>query len=536
MIKNDAFYAGQGDKGDYFGVNSRVEYKRIAHTLEFLRDGDMVGWLQSGDVQRVTSYPALGVDTPTVLCYIACDSENYEKTRTTTYNIYLNSSSNMIIKKTIAISQRGLEVAFSWDGKILDYSSGTAFTGKLYPRVVTTREDGSLSPSYKTYIVSTIDGNLADFTVDGTPGWINNCRVETESTGKTCVAIAVEPVNPTDVYTGTITLRQTKTGKTLSIPVEMEKGTLIFKVDRGDLANKPDAPTLELDNNGNIIANEAFYLPQDKDGKLMVGINARVKYSALELPLYCSFEYDQNAGSFLKGGTASFRVPEKGKDEATYVISGITANKNETLTARGAAITFTLDTSKVYSSDISLRYLYLSIMGAHAEYTGGKGSFLIQTNESWTCKADSGLTISKTSGTGSMSLDWVISGTTSNTVATKYLTFTTASGLTAKFTVTQAAKPANHLNVSPSMVFVDGKGGSGSVVVSSDESWTVTSDNERLTVSQPSGNGDASVGWTALQNNTDRSIDKVLTFKSASGLTATFKVRQAPKDGEYAEV
>jgi hypothetical protein len=193
------------------------------------------------------------------------------------------------------------------------------------------------------------------------------------------------------------------------------------------------------------------------------------------------------------------------------------AQRSGILTFTGSGITQTVTVTQAAAPSLTVTPTVQSVAT-----TAGSLNITVASNVAWTVSSNAAwLTPSPTSGSNNGT---VTANYTANTGAarTGILTFT-GGGITRTVTITQAA-PA-FLTVTPSTQSVGKAAGTFGITVSSNISWTISSDAAWLTTSPGSGsnNGTVTASYAA---NTGVVRTGTLTF-SGAGLTRTVIVSQA---------
>ncbi len=143
--------------------------------------------------------------------------------------------------------------------------------------------------------------------------------------------------------------------------------------------------------------------------------------------------------------------------------------------------------------------------------SGGSESVSITSNTSWTVtSSESWCAVSTSTGSGNGTVSISVTANTSASSRTATVTFTSGN-VKREVKVTQDAPT---LSISPNTLSFDASGGSKSVSVTSNTSWTVTSSETWCTVSSSSGSGNGTVSISVTANTSTSSRTAKLTFTS----------------------
>jgi len=161
-----------------------------------------------------------------------------------------------------------------------------------------------------------------------------------------------------------------------------------------------------------------------------------------------------------------------------------------------------------------------------AALNGSTESFNVTSNVNWTAVSNqSWLTVNPASGTGNGTVNVT---TTANSLATARTATVTVSGSgvsSQTVTVTQAAGAAT-LTVSPSTIDIAATSGDTTIMITSNTSWTVASDQSWLSVAPVSGSGNGTVILTATKNSTANERNAIVTVSAEGATSQTITVTQ----------
>lgn len=213
--------------------------------------------------------------------------------------------------------------------------------------------------------------------------------------------------------------------------------------------------------------------------------------------------------------------PMSGNANATLTLSA----QENTVTAREATITVT---GGGFTRTISVTQrgaeekLSVSPQTLEFDSNAEEKTFAITSNSTWTISSDqSWCTVNKSSGNGNENITVKV---TQNDMDTKR----TANVKIACGSLTQTVAVSQNgvsITVSPQALFFEYKAGENTVAITSNSSWTVTSDQDWCTVSKSSGSNNENITVKVTQNN---SADKrTANVKITSGnKTETLAVTQ----------
>ena len=190
--------------------------------------------------------------------------------------------------------------------------------------------------------------------------------------------------------------------------------------------------------------------------------------------------------------------PMSGNANATLTLS---AQENTTTTQREAIITVTgggfTRTISVSQRGDDIR-LSISPQTMEFDCNEEEKTLAITSNSSWTTSSDqSWCTVSKSSGNGNDNITVKVSKTDAADKRTANVKIT-AGTLSQTVTVTQNGVT---LSVSPQKVDFGNKAEEITVAITSNSSWTVSSDQSWCTVNKSSGNGNDNITVKVTQNN-----------------------------------
>ena len=198
---------------------------------------------------------------------------------------------------------------------------------------------------------------------------------------------------------------------------------------------------------------------------------------------------------------------------------------NTTVSQRAGAIVFCNDKELCIPVQVTQEAgestLTLSRSSASFDAAGGNVTVDVTSNDSWTATSDADwCTLSGASGKDNGSITIKASANLSVASRTAAVTVKCAGGSPSRTVeVTQGAGEST-LTLSKSSVSVDAAGGNVTVDVTSNDSWTATSDADWCTLSGASGKNNGSITIKTSANPTVASRTAVVTVKCAGGSTS----------------
>ncbi|MDR0559749.1 MAG: leucine-rich repeat protein [Prevotellaceae bacterium] len=157
--------------------------------------------------------------------------------------------------------------------------------------------------------------------------------------------------------------------------------------------------------------------------------------------------------------------------------------------------------------------------------SGGTTTITITSNQSWTVQNNvSWLTVSQTGGSNNGT--FTVTATANTSASWRNATITvTGGGITRTIPVWQESAPL--FNVSPDSCHISASGGTTTITVTSNQSWTVQNNASWLTVSQTGGSNNGTFTITATTNTSASQRSANITV-TGGGITRTITVYQAP--------
>ncbi len=246
------------------------------------------------------------------------------------------------------------------------------------------------------------------------------------------------------------------------------------------------------------------------------------------------------------GSTASFNVtsninwtvssdqswlsvsPASGTGNGTITV---TAEANPTVSTRAATVTVsgTGVTSQTVTVTQSAGTAALSVSPLSLDVAASEGSsstFTITSNIGWAVLSnETWLNVSKPFGNGNSEVMVIAEANPTAGQRTGTIVVSATGAGTQTVTVTQAAGEAT-LTVSPLTIDIVATGGDTVIVITSNTSWAVATDQEWLSVSPANGTNNGTVSITAGVNNTGSSLTATITVSSDGATSQMVTITQ----------
>ncbi len=218
---------------------------------------------------------------------------------------------------------------------------------------------------------------------------------------------------------------------------------------------------------------------------------------------------------------------------ASVSSSGVVTNNNTTFDD----VYVTLNASYTYngvkrSGSVRLyllgitRTLSISPTSRSVGASATTGSFSVNSNASWSASSNANwLTVTNGSGSGNGTVSYRVSENSSSNSRSGSITVSSGD-LSSTFSISQSgASPS--LSISPTSRSVDASATTGSISVTSNVSWSTSSNASWLTVTDgSSGSGNGTVSYRVSENSSSNSRSGSITILG-SGLSRTFSITQA---------
>ena len=240
--------------------------------------------------------------------------------------------------------------------------------------------------------------------------------------------------------------------------------------------------------------------------------------------------------SWTASSSVSWLTLSKTSDTGNATLT-LTAQANTSTDNRSGIVTFTAG-GKTYTVNVSQDGVatYFEITPTTLSFTssGGSKSVSVMSNLPWTVSADaSWLKLSNNSGTSDATLSVTAEENTSTSSRSGTVTFN-AGGKDNTVSVTQeGATP--FFNVTPENIAFTSTADSKQISITSNISWTATSNASWLTLSKNAGEGDATLSLSIEENTATDSRTGNISF-SARGGTYQITVTQEAAEQHYEEI
>ena len=449
------------------------------------------------------------------------------------------------------------------------------FKGKDITFTVNVTQEGA-SPNFSvtpTTLSFTSSGGNQSVSVKSNQAWTVSFDVSwlslstASGTGDATVSITAQANTSTDNRAGTVTF--TSGGKTYTVTVIQDGAATHFEItpttitftSKGEsksisiMSNQPwtvssDASWLKLsDNSGtsdatlSVTAEEntstssrsgtVTFKSSGKDYTVSVMQEGATPFFNVS-PESLSFSSSSESKSITVTSNLSWAASS---DVSWLTLSNSSGLGNATLTLTTEASTSTNSRSGTVTFSAGGKTYTVSVSQAGADPTfsvtpttlsftasAGSKSVSITSNTSWTASSDgSWLTLSKSAGEGNATLSLTVEENTSISSRTGTVTFK-SSGKDYTVSVTQTGADPT-FSVTPTTLSFVSSGGSQSITLKSNQSWTASSSVSWLTLSKTSGTGDASVSVSAQANTSTDNRSGIVTF-TAGGKTYSVSVYQ----------
>ena len=162
-----------------------------------------------------------------------------------------------------------------------------------------------------------------------------------------------------------------------------------------------------------------------------------------------------------------------------------------------------------------------------ADPASGK-TFNITSNDSWRISADSWITVNPSSGSGNSTITVNVTSNPNTTSRSGSITISaTHATPSVTISVTQAGKSVTFNATTAKALDFNSSGGTGSITISGNDSWTVTENASWLSCSPTSGTGSGTVYVTVNpRTDTGKRTADIVVKGTSSGITRTFTVTQ----------
>ena len=220
--------------------------------------------------------------------------------------------------------------------------------------------------------------------------------------------------------------------------------------------------------------------------------------------------------------------PASGMNNGTITV---TTQENTTINPRTATITISSEVLEpgtvLVTQAAGEAVLNVSLSTLTMDAVESSQSFTITSNTNWTISSDqSWLTVSLLTGSGNSEITVTASENTETSFRSALVTVSSPDAESKTVTVNQSAASAT-LTVSHSEISVGpNEGDNASVQIMSNTTWEISSDQNWLSINQPSGSGNATIKLTASENPFVTTREAEVTVTSSSLAAQKIKVTQ----------
>ena len=268
--------------------------------------------------------------------------------------------------------------------------------------------------------------------------------------------------------------------------------------------------------------------------------------SSITIPQHCHLT--SGGGTFLGVDLSSVacnvvspqKIPDSTFSERTYYYVDLRV-PSESAAAYGHTPHWTLFRS-INGSAPQLYYVTAEPTAfSNIASSGGSNQITVMSNTSWTASANqSWCTLSATSGSNNSTVNFTVGSNSSQSGRSATITFRISTGSTATVSLSQAghAAPSYTLDVSPTSVTIAATQTTQSITVTSNTSWTVSSNQTWCTLNPTSGSNNGTVIATLSTNSGSDSRDVTITFSAtgAGSKTATITQQASGSQTNYLNV
>lgn len=383
--------------------------------------------------------------------------------RIDTLTIYMTGLTEGSVSHDVVITQFGTEYSFEVDKTAISTGS---------------------SKYSETISITTND----EWTASTSNSWISLSA--TSGTGDKAIDVTISDNTSTETRTGSITITGVHSDNTSTITVNQSGRYLTVEPSSVSFGTEGGSSIVTVDTDGSFSASTANNWITIKTNGNQVTITTT-----------------RNDGKTTRNGEVTIKLTDLTKGSLARTV---------TVSQAGTDYNFSVNKN--------------TLTGTSASWSE---NIILTTNDSWTATSNSGwITLSKTSGTNNATIKVTISENTTTSQRTGTVTLKgTNSGSSLTVNVIQEGK---YLTVAPTSLNFGADGGSSSVTVSTDGSFTTSKSDSWITVST-SGN---SITITASKNSSSSSrsgsVTVSMTGLTSGSITRTITVSQAGSNYNFA--
>lgn len=229
--------------------------------------------------------------------------------------------------------------------------------------------------------------------------------------------------------------------------------------------------------------------------------------------------------------------PMSGNGDATLTLI---AGTNTTGEARSTEIKATTkDNTAVLTLTQGVYEEYLSVTPKEIMCAPDGGEFVVElsTNVDWFVSTPDWIRISQSEGSGDARITLTVSSIEGDlTEGREAQVFFGNLSISERVHVVQAAEPILGIDLTPSSLAFVCTGETKTVAVATEDSWTVSLEEDWVSVSQLEGQGDAEISVTVGENPIYETRSTIVLFTTAGGVQAVLAIRQeASPDPHFLE-
>ena len=213
-------------------------------------------------------------------------------------------------------------------------------------------------------------------------------------------------------------------------------------------------------------------------------------------------------------------------------------DENNTDEERNAVLTLNAKSHNGVSATVNVRQKIANISATKETLSFGHSSssqtIVLESEASWTASSTSWLSVSPTSGNaGKTEVTISVPKNASANSRNGSVYFNITSNNNIEVPVMQEGVT---LNVSPSNVTFTSFGGSQSLTIASNDTWTVTAKPEWVSIDKTSGEGNATIKMSTTENNTTSERNGEIIIVTDDGvISKTINVKQEAKTVDYGD-
>lgn len=221
-------------------------------------------------------------------------------------------------------------------------------------------------------------------------------------------------------------------------------------------------------------------------------------------------------------------TPASGKGDATLVVTATPNSSNETREAQVVVATKDKEALLAVRQDYSeASFLRIDPNQISCDRIGGTFDVNVYANIDWSlAELPEGITASATEGTGNATISLTISSLEGDVLERNVTLIFSGGNILVPLEITQSSESNLDVTVDPKLLLYGYEGGTQTLTVTCEGSWTVEINQEWLTLSAISGEGNAEVVVTAAESNVYSQRDAYIIFHSSVGSITSVYVRQ----------